>query len=64
MEKGVVDFVSDLAGEIQIVHVLLLLLLLLLMMMMMMIMLSMSILMTADDYGYNDDDTGTVDRVA
>lgn len=59
MEKGVVDFVSDLAGEIQIVHVLLLLT-----MAMMMIMLSMTILMTADDYGYNDDDTGTVDRVA
>jgi hypothetical protein len=34
------------------------------MMMMMMMMLSMTILMTADDYGYNDDDTGTVDGVA
>jgi hypothetical protein len=34
------------------------------MMIMMMIMLSMTILMTADDYGYNDDDTGTVDGVA
>jgi hypothetical protein len=34
------------------------------MVMMMMIMLSMTILMTAADYGYNDDDTGTVDRVA
>jgi len=38
--------------------------LLFLTMAMMMIMLSMTILMTADDYGYNDDDTGTVDRVA
>jgi hypothetical protein len=34
------------------------------MMVMMMIVLSMTILMTAGDYGYNDDDTGTVDGIA
>lgn len=31
---------------------------------MMMIMLPMTVLMIAGDYGYNDDDTGTVDGVA